>query len=101
MIVGLNSAGAVGGTVVSAGVPPIVSTAPDTAGAASNSTSTLIHSPHVIQDPSAGFITEYLSANGSQIISQTPSAVTVAYLRVGLTADGLHKKADANTQTAA
>jgi hypothetical protein len=40
-------------------------------------------------DPAAGFITEYLSANGSQVVSQSPSAITVAYLRDGLTADGL------------
>ena len=44
-------------------------------------------------DPSAGFITQYLSANGSQVVTQTPTAITVAYLRLGLTPDGLSKPA--------
>ena len=47
--------------------------------------------PRIIQDPSAGFITQYLSANGSEVISQSPSAITVAYLRQGLTAEGTSK----------
>ncbi len=51
-----------------------------------------LQNPRVVLDPSAGFITQYLSANGSQVISQTPSAITVAYLRLGLTADGLSKQ---------
>jgi hypothetical protein len=45
----------------------------------------------VIEDPTVGFITQYLSANGSQVVSQTPSAITVAYLRQGLTAQGMPK----------
>jgi len=70
-------------------------------GAASSAASN-VHSPRLIDDPSAGFITEYLSANGSQVIYQTPSAVTVAYLKLGLTADGLTKSqaAQAGTVTA-
>jgi archaellum component FlaG (FlaF/FlaG flagellin family) len=69
------------------------SVATTTTSAADNSTvaTTLINNPRIVQDPSAGLITEYLSANGSQIVSQTPNAVTVAYLRQGLTADGLTK----------
>jgi hypothetical protein len=47
--------------------------------------------PRVIEDPTAGFITQYLSANGGQIVSQTPSATTVAYLRQGLAPDGTVK----------
>ena len=49
--------------------------------------------PRIIQDPQAGFITQYLSANGSQVVSQTPSVITVAYLRLGLTAEGIAKEA--------
>ena len=48
-------------------------------------------SPRILLDPSAGFITQYLSANGSQVVSQTPTAITVAYMRLGLTPDGLSK----------
>jgi len=47
--------------------------------------------PRVIQDPTAGYIVEYLSSVNGQIISQSPSAVTVAYLRDGLQADGTPK----------
>lgn len=56
-----------------------------------------VHNPVVIQDPVVGFITEYLSANGSQVVSQTPSAITVAYLRTGLTADGERKTTQASS----
>ena len=54
-------------------------------------------SPRILLDPSAGYITQYLSANGSQVVSQTPSAITVAYMRLGLTADGLNKTASVAT----
>ena len=50
----------------------------------------LVQNPRILLDPSAGLITEYLGANGN-VVSQTPSAVTVAYLRLGLTPDGLSK----------
>ena len=50
-----------------------------------------LHNPLVTLDRLAGFITEYLSESGSQVISQSPSAVTVAYLRQGLTAQGFPK----------
>jgi hypothetical protein len=53
---------------------------------------TSLQNPRIVFDPSAGLITEYLSANGSQIISQTPGAITVAYLRLGLTAEGQSKQ---------
>ena len=63
------------------------------ASVSSSSAAALISHSRVIQDPSAGFITQYLSANGSQVVSQTPSVITVAYLRLGLTADGVAKEA--------
>ena len=55
------------------------------------STSVLVQNPRVVFDPSAGFITEYLSSNGGQVVSQTPSAITVAYMRQGLDPDGTPK----------
>jgi hypothetical protein len=56
-----------------------------------------LHNPRVIQDPRAGFITEYLNGNGTLVVSQTPSAVTVAYLQQGLTSDGLPKQLPVKT----
>ncbi|MDR3449692.1 MAG: hypothetical protein P4M15_08115 [Alphaproteobacteria bacterium] len=88
------------GTTQAAAAAPVVAPAAQNSVApaftvdnASGSTATaLIQNPKLVLDPSAGFITEYLSANGSQVVSQTPSAITVAYLRIGLTADGLSKQ---------
>lgn len=61
------------------------------AASGSSSTTTLLSHQKIIQDPAAGFITQYLSANGSQVVSQSPSVITVAYLRLGLTAEGTRK----------
>jgi hypothetical protein len=47
-------------------------------------------SPRIVVDPLAGVITEFLNSNG-QIQSQIPSSAVVAYLRVGLAADGQAK----------
>ena len=58
-------------------------------------------SPRGLLDPNAGYITQYLSANGSQVVSQTPTAITVAYMRLGLTADGLSKPASSSVGTSA
>lgn len=51
-----------------------------------------LRNPQVIQDPAAGFITQYVNASSGQVIAQTPSAVVVAYLRQGLSADGMEEK---------
>jgi hypothetical protein len=48
----------------------------------------------------AGFITQYLDKNGGNIVSQTPSAATVAYLRQGLTADGMPKHSSSTSVAA-
>jgi hypothetical protein len=69
--------------------PPVVASTPTHV--AAPTPVSFVHTQRIIQDPAAGFITQYLSANGSEVISQTPSAITVAYLRNGLTADGTHK----------
>jgi hypothetical protein len=106
MIVMTSSVGIVGSTA--GGVVPPVVAAPAAAGSVPSftlPTSTaaalpLAQNPHVVLDPSAGFITQYLSANGSQVVSQTPSAITVAYLRLGLTADGLSKTTPSVAATA-
>ena len=50
---------------------------------------TFIRNPQIIQDPMAGYITEYVNMNSGQVISQAPSAKVVAYLRQGLSADGM------------
>ncbi len=47
-------------------------------------------SPRILVDPSAGAIIQYLSSNG-QVQLQIPSSTVVAYLRAGLTPDGLSK----------
>ncbi len=57
-------------------------------------------SPRIIVDPIAGAITEFLNGSG-QVQSQVPSAAAVAYLRVGLTADGQPKpESSADTKRA-
>lgn len=43
-------------------------------------------------DPQAGLILEYLSDKG-QLVSQVPSQTVVAYLRAGLTAEGVKREA--------
>ena len=66
------------------------SSSSDASGPTANA-SVLVQNPRIVFDPSAGFITEYLSSNGGQVVSQTPSAITVAYLRQGLAPDGTPK----------
>ncbi|MDE1900781.1 MAG: hypothetical protein KGI37_03935 [Alphaproteobacteria bacterium] len=65
------------------------------AAAPSNTTTTSapFQNPRIVNDPSVGVITEYLSVDGNLIVSQTPSAAAVAYLRQGLTAQGFTKTA--------
>jgi len=53
----------------------------------------------VLFDPQAGLINQYLNSKGG-IETQIPSSVVVAYLRAGLTADGLTKQ-QAATQNGA
>ncbi|MDR3424261.1 MAG: hypothetical protein P4M13_04170 [Alphaproteobacteria bacterium] len=79
-------------------MPAPVATAGNAASSASASNAVLVGSlenPRVVLDPMAGFITEYLSGDGGQVVSQSPSAITVAYLRQGLTPDGSSKHAEA------
>lgn len=47
-------------------------------------------SPRIVVDPSAGVIIQFLSSSG-QVQNQIPSSTVVAYLRAGLTPDGLQK----------
>jgi hypothetical protein len=49
-----------------------------------------LRSPQIIQDPMAGYITQYINSAGD-LVSQAPSARAVAYLRQGLTASGMPK----------
>ncbi|MDE2030131.1 MAG: hypothetical protein KGI97_06165 [Alphaproteobacteria bacterium] len=100
MTSGIGNIGSVQGAVS----VPAVSAPAATVNAAKSSTSAGAYAPassglsapfpnvRTISDPLAGQITEYLSANGSQLLEQIPSAVTVAYLQQGLTADGLPKQ---------
>jgi len=97
-----STQGTLGASTAPAAPVPAASIAPTSAAASATPAPAagLLQNPKVLLDPSAGFITEYLSANGSQVISQTPSAITVAYLRLGLTADGLSKQEPTHTATA-
>jgi hypothetical protein len=47
-------------------------------------------SPRIVVDPSAGVIIQFLSSTG-QLQNQIPSSTVVAYLRAGLTPEGLSK----------
>ena len=57
---------------------------------ANTSTNETAVSPRMFVDPRAGVITQFLSSDGT-IELQIPSTVAVAYLRAGLSADGLSK----------
>lgn len=83
------------GGVAFAPAPSGGASASASAAAPSSATTTSVpfQNPRIVNDPSAGVITEYLSADGSLVVAQTPSAVTVAYLRQGLTAQGFAKTA--------
>lgn len=50
-------------------------------------------SPHIIIDPLAGVITQFLNSSG-QVQSQIPSSAVVAYLRDGLGPDGRAKPSE-------
>lgn len=56
-------------------------------------------SQRFVVDPQAGMITEYLTSKGD-VRAQIPSSIVVAYLRAGLTADGLSREqAEAQAHT--
>lgn len=50
-------------------------------------------SPRIVIDPSAGVITQYLGRDGD-VQAQLPSVTAVAYLRAGLSADGVTPRED-------
>ena len=50
-----------------------------------------IQSQRLVVDPTVGFITQYVSSRSGDVLSQYPSETVVAYLRNGLTAEGLPK----------
>jgi hypothetical protein len=61
------------------------------AAAIAKQSQTVSISPRIIDNASAGvIITEYLDSSG-KVVSQNPSSTVVAYLRAGLTAQGLSK----------
>ncbi|MDD3371109.1 MAG: hypothetical protein PHE27_04705 [Alphaproteobacteria bacterium] len=74
-------------------------TSAEQSSSASATVASPLRNPQVIQDPTAGFITQYIAMNG-QIINQSPSAIVVAYLRQGLTAEGTPKNRDPFAATA-
>lgn len=51
---------------------------------------TVASSPRVVIDTSAGIVLQFLNGDGS-FQSQVPSSTVVAYLRAGLTPEGLSK----------
>lgn len=51
----------------------------------------MFRNPQIIQDPSAGYITEYVNTTSGQIMAQTPSVIAVAYMRQGLSAESMSK----------
>lgn len=55
--------------------------------------------PRVQLDPTAGVILEFLDSEG-EVQTQTPSFVVVAYLRAGLTRDGLRPEEEGTSITA-
>lgn len=68
--------------------PPSPSSATTSPLAQTPTSSSAPVSPQLRYDPSAGLITVYLNSSG-QVQLQIPSATVVAYLRAGLTSQGL------------
>ncbi|MFA5041715.1 MAG: hypothetical protein WC464_08800 [Bdellovibrionales bacterium] len=60
-----------------------------------------VRNPQIIQDPMAGYITQYVNVASGQVLSQAPSARAVAYLRQGLTASGMPKQTNESVTTTA
>jgi hypothetical protein len=101
MVDGITSISANAGNAKPPVTPPSVnsSTSSQSAAFTQPKLPASFENPRVVQDPTAGYITEYLGSNG-QIISQTPSAITVAYLRNGLLPDGTPKHPGQEAPTA-
>jgi hypothetical protein len=74
--------------------PPVATSAP-AATAVPLAPQVLSPTQRIVFDPQAGLIDQYLNSKGN-LESQIPSSVVVAYLRAGLTADGLTKQQAAN-----
>jgi len=103
---GISIVGSTPGATASANTAPATPRAADPSAFAVNtnvsiSPPPLLQNPRIVQDPSAGVITEYLNTNGTQVVSQSPSAVTVYYLHQGLTANGLPKQTNDHINTTA
>jgi len=58
-----------------------------------------VRNPQIVQDPAVGFITQYLNTTTGQVVAQAPSALAVAYMRQGLSADGLSKANGADSSS--
>jgi hypothetical protein len=96
----MSSAVGIVGSVAS--VTPTQATAapPSTTAQAPLSTSSSaaqVQNPRVVVDPVVGLITEFTS--GGSVVSQFPSSAAVAYLRLGLDADGLSKQTASTNST--
>jgi len=50
-----------------------------------------VRNPQIVQDPTVGFITQYMNTTTGQVVAQAPSTMAVAYMRQGLSSDGLSK----------
>src|SRR5579871_1521720 len=93
-----NATGAVTANLAASAVAPLPASLPPPppvssaaiVSSASGATGQIAASRAVI-DPSAGVVLQYLNNDGT-LQSQSPSSAAVAYLRAGLTADGLSKQ---------
>lgn len=79
-------------------VPSATASTPAVVTTQKNSAQTVSISPRIIDDPTAGIITQYLDSSG-KVASQYPSSRVVAYLRAGLTEQGLSRHVDTHATT--
>ena len=96
----LNGSGLSASTAQATPAPLATAASAPTSASIIAQTETISISPHVVIDPVAGFITQYLSSNGKVQI-QFPSTTVVAYLKAGLTSQGLSRHPAANETTQA
>lgn len=94
---------AVGLVGTSSGIasPPVVSAPAAPTPPSASTAAAPVHNPRIIQDPTAGIITEYLSADGGRVVSQTPSAIAVAYMRLGIASAGQSQASTESVMTMA
>jgi hypothetical protein len=86
----LSAVGTIGPIASVTATPPAAVSVPSSAAPGLHAAAVPpVRNPMVVVDPVAGLITEFTA--GGSVVNQFPSTTVVAYLRLGLDADGFSK----------